>query len=641
MDYGRREVIKKIRSDPHLMEEILTRISETQDFETEYLTSPVDGAEARPRGFENLNRFVDVDRARRVAESPPPQPTFEDDFAEAIILRLGRPVLKIRQDSFDTAELGTDVWGERLESHRENLLRAILSVGRIEIENHLNYTWVGTGWVLDADILVTNRHVAQVFAQQDGQRFVFRQSFLGTMSARIDFREEHQGAGPMEIPVLEVLHIEPEPGPDLAFLRVAWEAGPANLHKPLPLSPVLHPDHFLATIGYPAKDTRTNISAEMDALFGNVYDVKRLAPGQVMHVAADGRTFLHDCTTLGGNSGSAVVDMESGQVMGLHFAGREEVANFAVPAPLVRQCFEDWTRKFTVAVGQPPPQPVEVEEELAPTVESLGDREGYQADFLGVEVGLPALVPELETLVAPVEGRDDGLLNYTHYSLKIHLERGFAIYTACNIDGLQWRRIPRGTDKWFLDPRLAVEHQVDNSLYKSNKLDRGHLVRRIDPTWGDSYEVAKQAEEDTFFYTNCAPQHKSLNRDLWLGLEDYILENADVHDLKVTVFGGPVFRPSDRPYRGRQIPEDFWKVVAMLRADTQQLSATAYMLTQVDFLDDLEFTFGAYQTYQVPVAHIENLTGLDFGALKDHDPLAAIEAARPFLVLDRLERITF
>ena len=118
-------------------------------------------------------------------------------------------------------------------------------------------------------------------------------------------------------------------------------------------------------------------------------------------------------------------------------------------------------------------------------------------------------------------------------------------------------------------------------------------------------------------------------------------ENADVHDLKVTVFGGPVFRPSDRPYRGRQIPEDFWKVVAMLRADTQQLSATAYMLTQVDFLDDLEFTFGAYQTYQVPVAHIENLTGLDFGALKDHDPLAAIEAARPFLVLDRLERITF
>jgi endonuclease G len=34
------------------------------------------------------------------------------------------------------------------------------------------------------------------------------------------------------------------------------------------------------------------------------------------------------------------------------------------------------------------------------------------------------------------------------------------------------------------------------------------------------------------------------------------------------------------------------------------------------------FEFGEYKTYQVPVAKIEMLTGLDIGLLREHDPLA-------------------
>lgn len=34
-----------------------------------------------------------------------------------------------------------------------------------------------------------------------------------------------------------------------------------------------------------------------------------------------------------------------------------------------------------------------------------------------------------------------------------------------------------------------------------------------------------------------------------------------------------------------------------------------------------EFNFGEYKTYKVPVAQIEDLTGLDFGELRQHDPL--------------------
>ena len=40
----------------------------------------------------------------------------------------------------------------------------------------------------------------------------------------------------------------------------------------------------------------------------------------------------HDSSTLGGNSGSAIIDVETGHVIGLHFAGEYLKANYAVPS---------------------------------------------------------------------------------------------------------------------------------------------------------------------------------------------------------------------------------------------------------------------------------------------------------------------
>ena len=40
---------------------------------------------------------------------------------------------------------------------------------------------------------------------------------------------------------------------------------------------------------------------------------------------------------------------------------------------------------------------------------------------------------------------------------------------------------------------------------------------------------------------------------------------------------------------------------------------------------DLEFVFGPYETYQVPVREIERQTSLDFHFLTDRDPLGGLE----------------
>jgi endonuclease G len=112
-----------------------------------------------------------------------------------------------------------------------------------------------------------------------------------------------------------------------------------------------------------------------------------------------------------------------------------------------------------------------------------------------------------------------------------------------------------------------------------------------------------------------------------LGLEDYILDNARVHEKRVVVFTGPVFRADDRLYLNKyRLPQEFWKVVAILRTDGT-LSATAYIQSQRDLIANIkEFSFGEYKTYQTPIKQVEQLTDLRFGALRNFDPLGQASA---------------
>jgi endonuclease G len=78
-------------------------------------------------------------------------------------------------------------------------------------------------------------------------------------------------------------------------------------------------------------------------------------------------------------------------------------------------------------------------------------------------------------------------------------------------------------------------------------------------------------------------------------------------------------------YRGKfQIPAEFWKIAVIVK-DNNKLSATAYLQTQKNLIEDLEFAYGQYKTYQVAITKIEALTKLDFGILRNYDPLGGVE----------------
>jgi endonuclease G, mitochondrial len=222
---------------------------------------------------------------------------------------------------------------------------------------------------------------------------------------------------------------------------------------------------------------------------------------------------------------------------------------------------------------------------------------------------------------------DDGTkeLKYQHFSIIMSRSRRMALYTAVNISGSRPVEVSRGNDRWFFDGRIPVELQLGEELYRDNLLDRGHLVRRQDPDWGDAQD-AQRANGDTFHFTNCSPQMGAMNQRTWLSLENYILDSARTWREQVTVFTGPVFGRNDYEYRDALIPLAYWKVVVIV-TDTGRPSATAYMVDQEEELDYLEFAFGSFSTYQRSIRYIEGLTGLDFGTLRQYDGFSNEEIA--------------
>jgi endonuclease G len=525
---------------------------------------------------------------------------------EAIVKKFGRPAMFVRNGRIDTPASTT--WRDRLEPYLPFIEPLIAGVGRVEVVGHPDYDWIGTAWVIGERTVVTNRHVASIFAQAEGSGFRFR-SFAGTrLESSVDFRREHESVGTRSIEVAEILFVSPDrdDAADVGILRLASHDG---LPDPIELSDA-EPEGWVAAIGYPGWDGQRNDAAVMARIFGETYGVKRFAPGRILDWSA-GFTFTHDCSTLGGNSGSVLIDLAQGRAVGLHFAGTYGRENFAVKAAEIQRILGERKISLAVAGGEEAPKK---RKKKKPAKDPIRDvewfadgREGYVDGFLGG--GKTVEPPAFGSWKSDVLDR----LDYRHFSVVMARSRRMALYTAVNINGKKLLSFKRGDDLWYLDPRIKTEQQIGNAeAYTGNPLDRGHLVRRLDPVWGDQ-DVAKQAEEDTFHYTNSVPQHSALNQRTWLSLEDYVLNRTADEDMKACVFTGPILRDDDPPYRKIQLPREFWKVAVAVDKDTKKLSAAGYLLSHAAKIEGLgeEAPFGAFKTYQVPIRDLARDTGLE------------------------------
>lgn len=255
-----------------------------------------------------------------------------EQFAlEAIILPDIRPAIDIRNGSY--ADVTHPEWRRRLNdaATRQRVETAIRSVGRVELPGDAR-PYGGTAFVVGPGLLMTNRHVAALFTSGLGRKNL---NFVTGRGARIDFARDPDGDETHQLSVraTEMIH----PYWDMALLRVD---GLDDAHPALRLLGPRADDYVdceLAVIGYPAFDPFGPRDVQ-DRVFNGRYEVKRLMPGkgrpreQVLSFDTPVRAFTHEASTLGGASGSAVIDLDSGHVIALHFGGAYLRANYAVPA---------------------------------------------------------------------------------------------------------------------------------------------------------------------------------------------------------------------------------------------------------------------------------------------------------------------
>jgi endonuclease G len=422
---------------------------------------------------------------------------------EAIIIPGERPVVDILDGTFAPpaapfAELGT-------APYRGSIEAAIPSIGRIDVPDSLTLPYAGTGFIVGDGLLMTNRHVAEIFALGLGREDLI---FRSGQRAAIDFRRETADQETDYLQIRRVCMIHPYW--DMALLEVEG-LSPDRIPLTLGITP---PEAMLAqtvaVIGYPALDPRNDVGLQNE-IFGGRFNVKRMQPGRLQaraELRSYGKpvqTVTHDSSTLGGNSGSAVIDVATGKVVGLHFAGIYLKENYAVPAadmamdpyivdagvrfdgpgrpgpapwvpywreadhgsrevqvhagigaagtaPAAGATARTWTipLRVTVDLGAPQDSPSMPRSAALPpgttAIEKVPLVDTDYGNRPGYDVdflGIPVPLPTVsDASVLSRLDSGDTIIPYEHFSLAMHRERRLALFIAGNIDNRQSRKEP-------------------------------------------------------------------------------------------------------------------------------------------------------------------------------------------------------
>lgn len=253
---------------------------------------------------------------------------FEFSALEAIVHVIGRPAVRYTDGRIQTLneEGDNSRWSTLIVTARAKIDSISASVGRVAIAGPgIPDQMVGTAWRLGDDLVVTNRHVA-AFLVPDKALSASEWKLDAAREFVVDFNATNDAKKSARFPILELVYCAPEADVDLAILRL--NAGGSTLPRALALEwdpkAVGQTDDGVFTgqeiyiIGHPYKPFGGDA---VRSVFGKADGYKRWSPGLVTALSSPRPVFEHDCSTLGGNSGSAVLAASGHAVVGLHYAG--------------------------------------------------------------------------------------------------------------------------------------------------------------------------------------------------------------------------------------------------------------------------------------------------------------------------------
>lgn len=305
---------------------------------------------ADPDAGRRLNLAATEALERMDAEGPEANLSARQRAArEAIVIVDGsRPLLLVRDDDIaPDLEGASAFWRDALSLRRRAIRSVLKSVGRVQMAGGPDHA--GTAWVVAENRIVTNRHVLQAIACERGGSWTFPAPCWVDFVAEADrtagrrfpitgvtFCSEGLLAAELELDRLDIAVLSTGPGIGgvrfPAALRIAETVAGLDGDE-------------IYTVGFPGRPPSAGHTGsappeghEFDdviaLLLGGIHGVKRLSPGLVTADFAAGgevRCICHDASTLGGSSGSPLVDLrgDGSTVVGLHLAGAARDRNYA------------------------------------------------------------------------------------------------------------------------------------------------------------------------------------------------------------------------------------------------------------------------------------------------------------------------
>lgn len=159
-------------------------------------------------------------------------------------------------------------------------------------------------------------------------------------------------------------------------------------------------------------------------------------------------------------------------------------------------------------------------------------------------------------------------------------------------------RYQRGSEVFHEDDDVSNPKAYDSD-YRGSGYDRGHMCPSGDNKW------SKEAQEQSFLFTNICPQRHSLNAGAWNDVELQCRAWAKRYgDLYIVC--GPVLYDQQHKTIGRNrvvVPEAFFKVV--LRKQDNNYKAIGFVYENKGASRDMN-------RYVRSIDDVEQLTGLDF-----------------------------
>lgn len=190
-----------------------------------------------------------------------------------------------------------------------------------------------------------------------------------------------------------------------------------------------------------------------------------------------------------------------------------------------------------------------------------------------------------------------------NYSFEYSKQKRHTYWVAFTFDNTTSKQNTSRTDEWAPDPLVPLEFATDRPDYYG--YDRGHLLASADRLF------SREANLQTFYYSNMSPQINAFNGGIWAEMEGKVRSwggLSAVRDTLYVVKGGTIRNDQVLTFNGGNkipVPKYYFMALLALKNDTYKSIAFWFEHKPYDKPYDLK-------QYAISVKELETKTGINF-----------------------------